>query len=136
MRTPSKARDLERRGTRKGHGLGQIGESGLPDGRGQRIPIGGQAVGEDTEGLHRPGIDDGEHRDTETLGQIGARGLPVEQPHDALDHDQLRLARGGMEQTPAFGLADHSEFELIDRLPAGPNHDALTRLTERRSARA
>ena len=84
------------------------------------LPIGGQAVGEGTEGLrHRPGVDDGERRDPETLGQIGARGLPVEQPHDALDHDQLGLARGDMEQTPAFGLADHPEIELIDRLPAG-----------------
>lgn len=69
-------------------------------------------------------IDHGEDGNAQPGRQIGAGAISIEEPHDALDQDEVRLARRLVQKLAAMGLATHPEIELIDRRPRGPlqNH--------------
>jgi hypothetical protein len=39
--------------------------------------------------------------------------------HDPFDEDQVRIARGAVQQISAVTQASHPEIELVDRVPRG-----------------
>lgn len=86
--------------------------------------VGGQAHGQGAEGLgHGGAVDHPQHRHAEVPRQVGGGRRAVEQPHDALDEDQVRLPRRFPQQAPALGLADHPQVQLVDRVAGGAGED-------------
>ncbi|MCY1209216.1 hypothetical protein D9M72_208620 [compost metagenome] len=85
-------------------------------GKGQVRLVGGQAHGQGAEGLgHGGAIDHAEHRHAKAARQVSGRGRAVEQPHHALDQDQVGLPCRFPEQAAAFRLAHHPQVQLVDR---------------------
>jgi hypothetical protein len=88
---------------------------------------------EGAEGLgHRLGVDHRHHRNAEAAGDVGARGLAVEEPHHPFDEDQVGLARGLMQPPGGVGLAAHAQIEVVHRRTAG--HRVDLRIEEIRPA--
>lgn len=86
--------------------------------------VGRQPQRECTEGLaHAARIDQRHHRDIESLGQIGTGRCAIEQPHRALDQNQISLGGCSVELAPTIGLADHPQIERCDLGPAGAAED-------------
>lgn len=99
--------------------MARAGDSvGEHAGKRQAGPVGGQAVGDSTEGLgYGAGVDQGHDRNAEAFGNIGGRRFAVEQAHHAFDQNQLGIG-GGAGQTPAgIGLTAHAEVEVLAGRP-------------------
>ncbi len=73
---------------------------------------------------HGRAVDHTEYRHAKMPGQVGARWRAIEQAHDPLDQNQVRLISRFPQQATAFIGTDHPHVQLIDRRATGPleNH--------------
>ncbi len=93
-------------------------------GKGQPGAVGRQSVRDGAEGLrHRPRVDQRQNGNAEQAGDVGGRWIAVEQPHDALDQDQVGIGSGARQADARVVLAAHAEVEVVARASAGDGVD-------------
>jgi len=90
----------------------------------------GEAKGQRAKGLrHGAGVDHREHRQVETLGEIGRRRLAIKEPHHGFNQDQIVVLRSFKQHFATEIAADEPQIKVVDRAAAGDfEHERIEKI--------